>query len=251
MTKPRNDQGRRERFVEEYVKDRNGTQAAIRAGYSPRSAAVQASILLREPKILEMISVAKAAVSQAVVFEAADVLKQWVDLATADPGKISRVRWVNCRHCWGVGHEYQWKAREYAEACDLAMNAVDKTGKPRPRPAPKCDGGFGFVRNREPNPDCPECDGDGKEETIFADTNTLGPKERLLLAGVRRTKDGLEVKLRDRDAALRNIAGYLGMLVDKREVTGKDGGPLMGAVMPLDMPKDPALLAQLYGKLVG
>jgi phage terminase small subunit len=34
------------RFVEEYLKDLNGTQAAIRAGYSARTAAVQASRLL-------------------------------------------------------------------------------------------------------------------------------------------------------------------------------------------------------------
>lgn len=47
---------RRERlFVEEYDKDGNGTQAAIRAGYTPgkknASAAVQACKLLRSPKV--------------------------------------------------------------------------------------------------------------------------------------------------------------------------------------------------------
>ena len=43
------------RFVEEYDKDGNGTQAAIRAGYTPgknnASAAVQACKMLRSPKI--------------------------------------------------------------------------------------------------------------------------------------------------------------------------------------------------------
>ena len=47
---------RKERlFVEEYDRDGNGTQAAIRAGYSPgkknASASVQASKLLRSAKI--------------------------------------------------------------------------------------------------------------------------------------------------------------------------------------------------------
>jgi len=38
-------------FVEEYLVDLNGTQAAIRAGYSARSAAVIAHENLRKPKI--------------------------------------------------------------------------------------------------------------------------------------------------------------------------------------------------------
>ena len=39
-------------FVEEYLKDYNGTAAAIRAGYAEKSAAQQASRLLREPEVL-------------------------------------------------------------------------------------------------------------------------------------------------------------------------------------------------------
>ncbi|CAN0439980.1 unnamed protein product, partial [Laminaria digitata] len=38
-------------FVEEWPVDLNGTQAAIRAGYSPNGASVQASRLLAKPKI--------------------------------------------------------------------------------------------------------------------------------------------------------------------------------------------------------
>lgn len=36
----------RKRFVDEYLIDLNGTQAAIRAGYSPKTAQEQASRLL-------------------------------------------------------------------------------------------------------------------------------------------------------------------------------------------------------------
>src|SRR5271155_943246 len=39
------------RFVEEYLVDANGKAAAIRAGYSPKTAEVQASRLLRSPKV--------------------------------------------------------------------------------------------------------------------------------------------------------------------------------------------------------
>lgn len=38
-------------FVHEYLKDLNGTQAALRVGYSEKNAASQASRLLRKPEI--------------------------------------------------------------------------------------------------------------------------------------------------------------------------------------------------------
>ncbi len=43
--------GKRARFVEEYLVDFNGTQAAIRAGYSVRTAYSQASRLLNDVKV--------------------------------------------------------------------------------------------------------------------------------------------------------------------------------------------------------
>jgi phage terminase small subunit len=47
---------RRERFCREYVKDMNGNQAAIRAGYAPGSAAVTASQLLTDHKVASRVS---------------------------------------------------------------------------------------------------------------------------------------------------------------------------------------------------
>lgn len=43
-------------FAAEYCKDLNGKQAAIRAGYSPRTAEAQASHLLRNRKVQEAIA---------------------------------------------------------------------------------------------------------------------------------------------------------------------------------------------------
>lgn len=47
---------KQEAFAREYAIDRNGKQAAIRAGYSPRSAEVTASKLLRNPKVAAMVA---------------------------------------------------------------------------------------------------------------------------------------------------------------------------------------------------
>ncbi len=239
------------RFVEEYAKDRNGTQAAIRSGYAVGSAAEQACALLRDPRVQVLIAEQSAKISKAVEFEAADVLREWIAIATADASKISKVRALNCRHCWGVGFAYRWKTREYAEACDRAAAVVDKKGNPAPKPPPNCEGGFGFRRTDDPNPDCPECEGEGVEDIRFADMDTLAAPERKLIAGVERTKDGLKVKFRDQDGAVANLSKYLGMLVEKRELTGKNGGPIVTAEIPPELAGDAAALAALYGKLVG
>lgn len=47
-------------FVDEYLIDLNATQAAIRAGYSPKTAAVQASRLLANAKVSAAVACAMA-----------------------------------------------------------------------------------------------------------------------------------------------------------------------------------------------
>lgn len=47
------------RFVEEYLVDPNGTKAAIRAGYSAKTAAQQASRLLRNVKVQQAIATSR------------------------------------------------------------------------------------------------------------------------------------------------------------------------------------------------
>ncbi len=47
---------RQDQFVDEYLLDGNGTQAAIKAGYSSDTAAQQASRLLRNVKVQQAIA---------------------------------------------------------------------------------------------------------------------------------------------------------------------------------------------------
>lgn len=71
-------------FVDEYLKDRNGTQAAIRAGYSPKTADMQASRLLRNVKISRAVGQAFKEASEKAQVDAAWVLKRLADEAEAD-----------------------------------------------------------------------------------------------------------------------------------------------------------------------
>lgn len=76
------------RFVEEYLIDLNATQAAIRAGYSARSAEVTGSRLLSHAKVSAAISEAQDKRSKRTGIDAAWVLSRLADEATADLADI-------------------------------------------------------------------------------------------------------------------------------------------------------------------
>lgn len=65
---------KQERFVEEYLVDLNGTQAAIRAGYSPKTANEQASAMLAKPGIKEAVQAQRAKVSERTMRTVDDVM---------------------------------------------------------------------------------------------------------------------------------------------------------------------------------
>jgi phage terminase small subunit len=75
---------RQQRFVEEYLCDLNGKQAAIRAGYSPKTAEVQAAQTLRIPKVQAALSAALARRSQRTAITQDTVLRELAVLAQSD-----------------------------------------------------------------------------------------------------------------------------------------------------------------------
>lgn len=75
---------KQQRFVAEYLIDLNATQAAIRAGYSEKTAAEQASRLLTNVKVSEAIQAATKARSDRTQIDADWVLKRLARDATAD-----------------------------------------------------------------------------------------------------------------------------------------------------------------------
>lgn len=76
------------RFVEEYLKDLNATQAAIRAGYSENTAAVIASENLIKPNIQAAIAESKAKRSERTQIDADWLLRRLADEAEADVGDL-------------------------------------------------------------------------------------------------------------------------------------------------------------------
>lgn len=72
------------RFVQEYLLDLNATQAAIRAGYSRRTAQEQGSQLLNHPSVMGAIDAAKLERSERTEVDADWVLRRLADEAEAD-----------------------------------------------------------------------------------------------------------------------------------------------------------------------
>ena len=64
-----------ERFIEEFVIDSNGAQAAIRAGYSPSDANTRASRLLKKPEVQQALAEARKKISSQLNRTAQDVLR--------------------------------------------------------------------------------------------------------------------------------------------------------------------------------
>ncbi|MDQ0019010.1 terminase small subunit [[Curtobacterium] plantarum] len=75
---------KQELFAREYLKDLNATQAAIRAGYSVKSAQEQASRLLSNVMVQSRISGLKADRNEEVGIDAAYVLRRLVEIDQMD-----------------------------------------------------------------------------------------------------------------------------------------------------------------------
>lgn len=75
---------KQELFAREYLKDLNATQAAIRAGYSAKTAQEQASRLLSNVMVQSRISELKAERNEEVGIDAAYVLKRLVEIDQMD-----------------------------------------------------------------------------------------------------------------------------------------------------------------------
>jgi phage terminase small subunit len=73
-----------QRFVEEYLVDLNGTQAAIRAGYKEKSARFTAAELLARPDVQEAIEAERKRQAEAAGVRAERVLRELAAIAFAD-----------------------------------------------------------------------------------------------------------------------------------------------------------------------
>lgn len=198
------------RFVDEYLIDLNATQAAIRAGYSPTAAHETGRELLQLPWVQELIEQGKAARAERTQLKADEVIERLRAIAFADARKLMEFRRRCCRHCHGTAFRYQRTTPELARA------RADWAASPKKKRKPFDEmGGDGFDAKRPPHPQCPECFGEGLGDAFFHDTSQVPPDVAALYAGVKVTKDGIEVKLHSQTEALLALGKHLGLFEER------------------------------------
>lgn len=106
---------RQARFVQEYVVDCNGTQAAIRAGYSRRGASQQASRLLANAKVQAALRAELAAATKRVHITQDMVLEEYRRLAFSDLRDVAK---------WGPGGSHPIPSEEITDEAACAVQSV-------------------------------------------------------------------------------------------------------------------------------
>lgn len=216
-----------DRFCLEYVKDLRGAAAARRAGVSPRSARFWASHKLAEPHIAARVALLKAEHRQRIQLQTEDLLDRLARIVNADVRELVELRRCCCRHCWGVGFRYQRTDNELRMARARHARDVKKAraeGQDLTEDMPlefDEEGGGGFNASNDPNPECPECNGDGVGVPFLKDTRELSPEAAALFAGLKVTKDGVEVKTHDPMRAIELLGRHLGTFAENINVKGQ------------------------------
>lgn len=205
-------------FVREYMVDWNGTKAAIRAGYSPKSASEIAYQLLQKTSVRDAIQALASVRARRLGIDADEVMRMWAAIVELDANELSQLRRVCCPYCHGENH-----ARQYTPSGLEAAQLKHERERQRRLKAdqnddigefPEYEGGW-YDKRLPPAQDCPECHGEGVEEVWFADTRNLSPAARLVYAGVKVGRDGIEVLTMSKEKAAESLARALGMFKDK------------------------------------
>jgi phage terminase small subunit len=158
-------------FVEQYLIDRNGTQAAIRAGYSPNTATAQASRLLTNVNVAAHVQARQGSIAEQAGVRAVDVLRELRRVGFSDPRKL---------------FDAAGNLRPIHDLDDDTAASI---------------AGIDVETRMEGN-------GDDKEAVTVR-----------------------KIKRHDKVRALEHLAKHLKLLVDRTEVTGKDGAPLKMIVL--------------------
>ncbi len=181
---------KQQRFVEEYLTNLNATQAAIRAGYSVRSAAEQGYDNLRKPQIQAAIASARQRRCERTGIDADRIVLEAWHIATADARELVEVHVQACPHCW--------------------------KGKP--------------LSDAAPDRACTECFGYGKAQVVLHDVRTLSPTAAALYAGAKQTKYGVEIQMHSKLDALEKLARHLGLYEKDNQQKGDPLTSLLHAI---------------------
>lgn len=197
--------------IDHYMLDPNGTKAymAVKPNSSEPAARVSAARMLAKPNVAAEIAKRRAERANRLEIDADKLVKEVYEMALADTRELVQYLRTCCRHCFGTNHGYQRTTFEMdadREAHDKAEDEREAIAAMKNKAFHRRDfnekGGTGYDGRKDPNPDCPACWGRGIGTPVIADTRTLSKAAVALYAGVKETKDGLELMKHDKKGAL-------------------------------------------------
>lgn len=217
-------------LVEAYLTCFNGAKSyrLVKPEATEKTAQVQSAEILNRPRVRQYIAKRMTAMFQRTQESQDRLINQYQALVYGDASEFSEYRRECCRYCYGLGYRYQFTAAEMERAKErhedkqdeARLNFMAAGGKYddfKPRPFDE-KGGIGFRRTRDPNPDCPECEGEGVGREVLKDTRKLSPAAQVLFDGVEVTKDGIKIKHQDRSKARSEFAKILKLFDDSAKI---------------------------------
>jgi len=106
-------------FVKEYIVDYNGTRAAERAGYSKKTAAVQASRLLKSEKVIEAIKEHQQELMKSQVLTEDKVLAKLGEVLDRCMSAVPVMEWDFDAHEYRETGEWQFDSKGSLRALEM------------------------------------------------------------------------------------------------------------------------------------
>ncbi|MEB2275881.1 terminase small subunit [Bacillus sp. ILBB4] len=182
---------KQKRFVEEYLVDLNATQAAIRAGYSEKTAEAIGHENLRKPKIKMFIDEALKTRAHRAEISADKVLQELAAIAFANATDVVNVKDVE------YISSYKWMLDgEEVERNDYTPSSEEYERMER---VPVME-----IR----------------QSVFIKETEALNAFQKKAISGMKETKYGIEIKFHDKVRAIELLGKHLGLFTDKVEHSG-------------------------------
>ena len=180
---------KRDMFIEEYLKDGNATRSAKAAGYSERTAYAAGSRLLKNVEVQAAI---KARMKERGM-SSDEVVMRLSDHARADLGVFFKII-----------EEWTFYPLSGCQVID-AKEVTDDTDPKNPRVRISY-----WVR-----------------QVVIDPEKLIDPRYSYLLHKYTNSpKNGIGIEVHNQQSALRTLAQIYGLLVERHELTGKDGGAI-------------------------
>ena len=216
------------------------------------TAGVAASKLMQKPYIIAEVEKWDAMLKSDLQMDIAALHREAFLIANADPRELTDTITGSCRYCHGEDHKFHRTPAEYERDLDKHIDQCQAIGKPDPLGLLfKVQGGIGFNKYRAPHPECPECFGEGVLVTRFKDSRDLSPGAARLFAGVKETRNGIEIITRNQDKMLDLIGDIIGAKKKGLELSGPGGAPLTPAVISVTDPQEASIAYQSIMKAGG